>query len=77
MVTSALKAAGLSSYVDGVFVVDFVKAYKPAKKVYEELVNHINKEIRSSGATVTPENVWLVSGSVMSFALCQWVAVLW
>ncbi|KAJ3555364.1 hypothetical protein NM688_g2615 [Phlebia brevispora] len=60
MVTPALKAAGLISLVDGIFVVDSVKAYKPAKKVYEGLVEYAGQ---IAGTSITPDRVWLVSGN--------------
>lgn len=69
MVTTALDSAALTDYMDGLFVVEPVKMYKPAKKVYEGLIDYINSENGGlAGVSVTPEQVWLVSGSVIVFA---------
>ena len=55
--------ASLLDYADGVFLADMIKLYKPAKKIYESLVEYVNSENgRLAGISVTPDRVWLVSG---------------
>ena len=63
MVTSALGSASLLDYADGMFLADMINLYKPAKKVYESLVEYINRaEDRLSNISVTSADVWLISG---------------
>ena len=63
MVSSALRSAALLDFADGIFSADAVSLYKPAKKVYESLVEYVNSaKGRLSGVSVTSEDVWLVSG---------------
>ena len=63
MVSAALKSASLLDYADGVHSADMIKLYKPARRIYESLVEYINTEDgRLSGVSVAPDHVWLVSG---------------
>ena len=66
MVTSALRSAQVIDYADGMFLADMIKLYKPAKKIYESLIEFVNSDGgadgRLTGTTVTPDRVWLVSG---------------
>ncbi|KAJ3555366.1 hypothetical protein NM688_g2617 [Phlebia brevispora] len=45
---------------DGIFVVDSVKVYMPVKKVYEGPVAYAGQ---ISAISITPNRVWLISGS--------------
>ena len=63
MVSAALKNAFLLDYADGVFLADMIKLYKPARKIYESLVEYVNSEGgRLADVSARPDRVWLVSG---------------
>ena len=66
MVTSALRSAQVIDYADGIFLADMIKLYKPAAKIYHDLVEFINTQGAEGGrmeaVSVTPDRVWLVSG---------------
>ena len=56
MVSTALLASLPPSLRElSIFSVDTLKRYKPAREVYEALVEHVGK-------SSSPEDVWLVSG---------------
>ncbi|KAJ3551851.1 hypothetical protein NM688_g4472 [Phlebia brevispora] len=64
MISSALQAANLMEHVDEVFIVDAVRMYKPAKQVYEGLVDYINRDNdQLAGISASPDRIWLVSGN--------------
>jgi 2-haloacid dehalogenase len=62
MVTSALNFASVSSLPEALYLADDVQVYKPAKRIYQGLLNKLNKD-REDGAYIG-EDVWLVSGKV-------------
>ena len=63
MVSRALKSAGVHASAESFFLADSVKCYKPAKEIYQGLLEHVGK-------SESPRECWLISrcGHAFHFA---------
>lgn len=72
MVSTALQAASLAFAPPKLFLADSVQVYKPATKIYEALLQHINANlVTDDQEKLTRDRVWLVSGYVFDLGFCE------
>lgn len=72
MVSTALQAASLAFAPPKLFLADSVQVYKPATKIYDALLQHINANlVTDDQEKLTGDRVWLVSGCVYELGSCD------